>query len=124
MKKDFGIGFFELPVIDFERAAQFYNEVFLQDIKKMEHGGNYMGFFSQNPNIVSGALVQGEGYTPNEKAAIVYFDCIDDLAPVLERAIKAGGQLLVPKTNIGPEMGYFAHFKDSEGNRVGLWSQS
>lgn len=124
MKKEYGVGFCELPVVDFDRATQFYNEVLLLDIKKMEFGDNYMGFFSQNPNLVSGALVQGEGYTPNDKAAIVYFDCHDDLSPVLERVIKAGGKVLVPKTNIGPEMGYFAHFKDSEGNRVGLWSQS
>jgi hypothetical protein len=31
-----------------------------------------------------------------------------------------GGKVLVPKTQIGPGMGFFARFHDPEGNLVGL----
>jgi predicted enzyme related to lactoylglutathione lyase len=32
----------------------------------------------------------------------------------------AGGKVTVPKTPIGPDMGFFARFLDPEGNLVGL----
>jgi predicted enzyme related to lactoylglutathione lyase len=34
----------------------------------------------------------------------------------------AGGSIAVPKTDIGSGFGLFAHFVDSEGNKVGLHS--
>lgn len=34
----------------------------------------------------------------------------------------AGGKVVTPKTALPEGMGYFAHFVDSEGNRVGLHS--
>ena len=33
-----------------------------------------------------------------------------------------GGQIIVPKTEMGPEMGFFAIFSDTEGNKLGLHS--
>ncbi len=45
-----------------------------------------------------------------------------DLSEPLSRVEGAGGKVLVPKTNIGEGMGYYALFIDSEGNRVGLHS--
>ena len=44
----------------------------------------------------------------------------DDLAPVLDRIADAGGSVILGKTEISPEIGYFAPFMDSEGNRPGL----
>lgn len=35
-----------------------------------------------------------------------------------------GGQVLVPKTEIGNGYGFFAHFADPEGNRIGLHSMA
>jgi predicted enzyme related to lactoylglutathione lyase len=32
----------------------------------------------------------------------------------------AGGQIIVPKTQITPEYGYMAVIIDTEGNRIGL----
>jgi predicted enzyme related to lactoylglutathione lyase len=41
----------------------------------------------------------------------------------LERMEDGGGQILVPKTEISPEIGFMAVFIDSEGNRIALHSR-
>ncbi|MDX2360880.1 MAG: hypothetical protein QNK23_08745 [Crocinitomicaceae bacterium] len=42
---------------------------------------------------------------------------------IIERIEGAGGQVVMPKTQISPEIGFMALFTDTEGNRVGLHSQ-
>ena len=34
----------------------------------------------------------------------------------------AGGEMLMPATDMGQMVGVIGHFKDSEGNRIGLQS--
>jgi predicted enzyme related to lactoylglutathione lyase len=41
---------------------------------------------------------------------------------MLARVEKAGGSIVVPKTEIGNDFGFFALFIDTEGNKVGLHS--
>lgn len=41
---------------------------------------------------------------------------------LLARVAQAGGSIAVPKTDIGSGFGFFAHFIDTEGNKVGLHS--
>ncbi|WP_262484208.1 VOC family protein [Chryseobacterium taichungense] len=41
---------------------------------------------------------------------------------MLDKVAQNGGQVIVPKTQISPEMGYFALFIDIEGNNLGLHS--
>ena len=38
----------------------------------------------------------------------------------MSRAIKAGGQIVLPRQALPPGMGFFAHITDLDGNRVGL----
>jgi len=66
--------------------------------------------------------VQGEGGVPSQNGTMVYLNGGDDLAPLLARVAQAGGQVVVPKTEIGSDFGFFAHFVDTEGNKVGLHS--
>lgn len=40
------------------------------------------------------------------------------------RVAPAGGAVAAPKTAIGNSFDFFAHFIDSEGNRVGLHSKA
>ena len=43
---------------------------------------------------------------------------------MLERAVAAGGELLMPLTDMGPMIGSLGYFKDSEGNRIGVHQPS
>ena len=86
--------------------------------------GTRMGFFPAGGNAISGALVQGEDYVPAASGVLIYLNGGNDLQEKLDRIEPAQGKILVPKTLISSEMGYFAWFSDSEGNRVGLHSMN
>jgi uncharacterized protein len=113
---------FELPVVDLDRAIKFYSTVFGFQMRVQEFDGVPMGFFPMEGFDNGGALVKGDDYQPSSRAATVYFNGGDDLSEPLSRVEAAGGKLVVPKTDIGEGMGYFAIFLDTEGNRVGLHS--
>ena len=116
------VSWFEIPVIDFARAKSFYEAVLGLRIEPMAMGATTMGFLSADQNGVGGALVHGDGNAPTRQGTIVYLNGGDDLAPMLARAQQAGGSIALPKTDIGNDMGCFAHFFDTEGNKVGIYS--
>ncbi|MBL8518921.1 MAG: VOC family protein [Betaproteobacteria bacterium] len=116
------LNWFEIPVADFARAKVFYEAVLGRSIEKMEMGPMVMGFLASDQNAVGGAIIQGEGNAPSASGTLVYLNGGDDLAPMLARVASAGGSVVVPKTDIGNGFGFFAHFMDTEGNRVGLHS--
>ena len=113
---------FEIPVTDMERAKKFYSFVLHIDIQLEDMGGTPYGFFPMQGYGNSGALVKRMDFEPSAKAATVYLNGGHDLSDPLSRVEAAGGKILVPKTMISNEMGYYALFLDSEGNRVGLHS--
>lgn len=117
------LSWFEIPVKNFENAKNFYRTIFDFDMPEMQMGPNHMGILLHDQGSgVGGAIVSGEWYEPSTSGTLVYLNANPDLAVILDRVEKAGGTVLVPKTNIGQNMGYFAIFKDVEGNRVGLHS--
>jgi uncharacterized protein len=113
---------FEIPSTDFSRAVSFYEQVFKVKLNPEEMGGHRMGIFPHAGEAISGCVIHGEGYAPSAMGSVVYLNGTSDLAEPLARVEKSGGKVVVPKTKISDEIGYFAHFLDTEGNRVGLYS--
>jgi len=114
---------FEIPATDFERAIAFYERILQIDIDPIEMGGLKQGLLPHDDtSLVSGAIVSGLDYKPSREGSLVYLNGIDDLANVLAKVDDAGGTVLMPKTHLGDEIGYIAHFLDTEGNRVGVHS--
>jgi predicted enzyme related to lactoylglutathione lyase len=118
------LNWFEIPVTDFTRARTFYETVLGITIAPMAMGPTTMGMLSSDPAAVGGALVQAEGSVPSQNGTMVYLNGGEDLAPLLARVEPAGGAVVVPKTEIGNDFGFFAHFVDTEGNKVGLHSMT
>lgn len=116
------INWFEIPAADFNRAAGFYKNVLKVPVEETEMFGTRMGFLPSGDNVVSGAIVQGEGYTPSAEGALLYLNGGEDLQPALDRVEANGGKILAPKTQISPEVGFFAIFLDTEGNKMALHS--
>ena len=117
------IEWFEIPVFDFARAKQFYSAIFDFSMPEMQMGPNTMGFLlHEQGQGVGGAIVKGEGYVPSAQGSIGYLSAGPDLSVILARVPAAGGTVLVGKTAVSPEQGFFAQFLDSEGNRLGLYS--
>jgi uncharacterized protein len=113
---------FEIPSVNFDRAVKFYESMFQMTMRREDIGGA-MAVFPTPDGVASGAIVaQQPGYAPSATGAVIYLNGGADLAPVLVRAVNAGGTVLQPKTALPPGMGHFAHFQDTEGNRVGLHS--
>lgn len=122
---DNAITWFEIPVTDFERAKKFYSTIYDFDMPEAQVGPVRMGFllYEQQPQRVGGAICFGQGYTPSSQGTLPYLNGGSDLNIVLNRIEKAGGKVVIPKTFIAPEHGYFARFVDTEGNLVALHSR-
>ena len=118
------INWFEIPVTDFERAKKFYETVMDFKITETQFGDGKMGMFPSFEGKVSGAIVHGPGYEPSDKGTMIYLNGNPDLSVYLERVAAAGGKITVIKTQISPEIGYWACVLDTEGNRVAFHSQS
>jgi predicted enzyme related to lactoylglutathione lyase len=117
------INWFEIPAKNFDRAVKFYSTILGVTMEKTNMMGFDMGFFPGQQGDVSGAVVCGEGYVPSDKGMLVYLNGGDDLNNVLSKVEAAGGKVAVPKTKITDEIGYFAIFMDTEGNKAALHSQ-
>ena len=114
------VSWFEIPVVDIDRAVAFYERVLSLEFERTVIDGHPMALFPQpdEPGRSSGALATGDSYEPSIDGTRVYF-AVDDVAATLDRAIAAGGRELYPVTAITEDMAV-AEFADSEGNRVAL----
>ena len=118
------INWFEIPVANYERAKKFYEGMFNIHIHTVnDMPGTTMGFFPGEGQGVSGAIVQGEDYTPSSNGALVYLNGGEDLSHALSRVEANGGKVILPKTPISEEFGNFALFMDTEGNKLGIHSR-
>jgi uncharacterized protein len=115
--------YFEIPILDVERAKRFYGTVFGYKFSEEEiHGNRMINLpFSDKASGITGALAKGKTYVPSGQGSLIYLDTVN-IATTLEKATSAGGSVLFPKTQVG-ELGYAAEIKDSEGNRVGLFEK-
>ncbi len=118
------ISWFEIPTADLERGIRFYETVLDVSLKRESMGPVQMALFPHDDeDTVGGALTfMPDGQQPGGNGSIVYLFAGDDLSVALARVEPAGGGVMVPKTLITPEIGYFAVFCDCEGNHVGLYS--
>ncbi|MBL7808019.1 MAG: VOC family protein [Saprospiraceae bacterium] len=118
------LSWFEIPVLDFARAKNFYQTIFAYEMPEMDMGPVKMGILLHDRDKgIGGAICFGEGYEPaGSKGPKAYLNAGKDLNVVLERVSSAGGTVVLPKTEIAPDMGFFAFFTDSEGNVLGLHS--
>lgn len=124
-RKTHAISWFEIPVSDLDRAILFYGTILDHEIPLMEFGPVRMGILphDRSKGGIGGALVQNEQfYVPSKDGARVYLNGGEDLAMVLDKVEGAGGEVLIKKRMISPDMGYMAMFKDTEGNVVALHS--
>lgn len=116
------ISIVEIPTNNFSRAVKFYQSVLGVTIEVVDMEGIQMGVFPADPDSVSVALIKGADYKPSPEGSIVYFNGGNDLKEILSKIELNGGKIIVPKTEISPEMGFFAMFIDTEGNKLALHS--
>jgi predicted enzyme related to lactoylglutathione lyase len=119
------LNWFEIAVTDMPRAKHFYQVIFGIHMDEMEMGNMLMAGFPGTPGSgkASGALVKSDSHIPSMQGAVIYLNANPDMSGVLSKVEEMGGEIILPKTQISPEIGYMAFVKDTEGNKVGLHSQ-
>lgn len=118
----------EIYVNDMERAQKFYEHVLQIKMVPMPTPGDMddllmVSFpWAEGGVNISGALCKTKDMSPGTGGTLVYFAC-DDCANETSRVEAAGGKILQPKFQIG-EHGFCSIVMDTEGNTIGLHSQS
>jgi predicted enzyme related to lactoylglutathione lyase len=120
------LNWFEIPASDIDRAKSFYENIFDIQMDTQEMMGMKMAMFPYEPTSgkAAGGLAQSEMHKPSAEGAIIYLNANPSMDHVVSKIDSAGGQVVMPKTQISPEIGYMAFFIDSEGNKIGLHSQN
>jgi uncharacterized protein len=116
--------YFEIPVLDLERACEFYSKVFETTLTQDVVDGHQMAFFESFDASfgASGALVVGDVYIPSHQGCFLYFG-VESIDETVARAIAHGGFVLYPKKSNG-DLGSVAEIQDSEGNRIALHEEA
>lgn len=121
------VGWFEIPVEDLDRAEQFYQTVLETKLERQEEmDGMTMSWFPMGEDWkgAAGSLVESDRHqSSDDKTGVVVYLTTPNLEAALDRVTDAGGDILIPKKNIG-EYGYIAWISDTEGNTVGLHSRN
>ena len=120
------INWFKIPTNDLARATKFYETIFATKLIPMDTPSIQMRMFPLEDLMtgIGGAIVHSGGFhkVSATDGPLVYLNGNPDVQIILDRIEAAGGQILVPKTEISPEYGHMAVFLDSEGNRIALHS--
>jgi predicted enzyme related to lactoylglutathione lyase len=119
------LNWFEIPATDISRAKKFYEGIFEIKMEEMEMPNMKYAMFPFDPmkGKSAGGLAQSPMHTPAITGLIIYLNANPDLQKVLDRIEKVRGKITMPKTSIG-QNGFMALFIDSEGNSVGLHSNT
>jgi predicted enzyme related to lactoylglutathione lyase len=114
------VEWFEIPTADFSKSIPFYNQVLGIQLEATEFGPTHIAVFPYTRPGVGGCLLQETGLLPSGHGTIVYMPT-PKLDAAIARVEPAGGEVVVPKTPVGPNMGYFARLREPEGNIIGLF---
>jgi len=117
------VAFFEIPADDFERAVKFYEVILGVELDAVcDCGTEKMAFFPEENGQCPGAISWANDFRPSKDGVLIHFQ-VENMEAAMIAIEKNGGKITRPKTKIEAEgRGYFALFTDSEGNRVGLYS--
>lgn len=113
-----GICHVEIPCTDFEKMRKFYGNLFSWDIQVIPEMDYAMFNAPDGP---------GGSFSKQLKisdSGILFYIEVADVEKTLSDVASAGGKTVVDKTQISPEIGYYAVFTDVENNTIGLWAKA
>ncbi len=132
----------QIPAENLQRAADFYSNVFgfeffFEQLNGIPHAVFKADAKGRKP--VNGALVEVKEFTRGN-SCVLFFDATGKFEFLAENIEKFGGKVLIkktlitkkidatsgyiPNTYIDDKPGYFMHFLDSEGNKMGLYGSN
>lgn len=114
------VNWFEIPATDIQRAKAFYETIFQIEMQATPLPMLFTFPYEPGSGKASGGIMQHEMYVPSETGVTIYLNANPNIQAVIDRIEPAGGQIIIPKTMISPEIGYMCFFRDTEGNRLAL----
>ncbi|MDQ7026169.1 MAG: hypothetical protein Q9P01_20320 [Anaerolineae bacterium] len=86
----------------------------------------YANLVTPDDGRAGASINQTENFSPSDSGTLVYFQADGLISEILGKITAAGGEIIIPKTDISPteNMGYYATFKDTEGNILGIFATS
>lgn len=133
----------QIPTEKIERAAKFYTNVFgyqffFENLNNIPHAVFKEDAKGNRP--VNGALIEVPNKSRDAQGCVLFFDATGRFEFITQSIEENGGKILIPKTLIKKKIdatsgmipdtyidgkpGYFAHFLDSEGNKMGLYGSN
>jgi predicted enzyme related to lactoylglutathione lyase len=119
------ISWFEIPTTNLERATLFYETILGIKLIKLDLPNIKMRMFPlEDQSGVGGSLVDSGGFhkPSSTDGPLLYLNANPDVQLVLDKVVGAGGQILVPRTEISAEFGHMGVILDTEGNRIAFHS--
>jgi len=107
------ICYLQIPAINIDESAMFYNKVFGWNIRTRNDGSIA---FDDVPNGVSGTWVLNKEH--QTKSGVRIYIMVDDVAATLEVIVANGGKVVDPMSGSAPE--FIATFSDVAGNIFGI----
>jgi len=111
---------FEINAENPLRAKNFYENVFDWKVEKWEGPMEYwvISAGEEDEEGINGGLQKRE----NKDDQIFNYVGVESVDKTLKKIKENGGEILKPKSPI-PGVGYYAFFKDTEGNRLGIMEE-
>ncbi|PCJ27675.1 MAG: hypothetical protein COA97_03390 [Flavobacteriales bacterium] len=134
------IQWIQIPAKNLNRAASFYENVFdasffFEKLNEIPHA-----IFKENKGkeeFVHGAIIEIKNWKNIGCGPVLFFDATGDFETIMDlikenggeithektliRSKESGSSFTIPNTYIDNKPGYYAHFRDSEGNKMGLY---
>lgn len=130
---------FEIPATDLEKAVKFYSEVLRVDFERVTLMGVTHAIFPRKGAYAGGAIVHAKDPINNGSTPMLYFK-VNDMTSALKAVTTFGGEVInpktimrresadgrtmIPETLIDNNQGYFAVIRDTEGNKLALYSNA
>lgn len=114
------INHFEINADDILRAKEFYEKIFNWKIERWEGPLEYWNISAgeEDEEGINGGMQKRE----NKDDGIFNYVGVESVEKTLKKIKENGGEILKPKSPI-PSVGYYAVFKDTEGNQLGIMEE-
>ena len=111
---------FDVPVVDLDRAAAFYAAVLGIKVQKEQFDGTSFCVLEHKDGN-GGCLIENKSEVAPDKGILVYMNVDGRIRDAMVEVTKHAGQVVQDIHGIGPH-GFRAIVLDSEGNRIALHS--
>ncbi len=134
------VSWIQIPSKNLTRAAKFYEDVFDATFFFEELNGIPHAIFKEGETgekLMNGAIIEVDSDKVLGVGTTLFFEATGNFETIMKLIEENGGKIITPKTlitqkesdnefiipntYIDNKPGYYAHFIDSEGNKMGLY---